>query len=197
MPSCNLAETVHNKWLQQSGNRGNDLYVATVDDFVRALMQVSRYYQYLKDELAGTEPEKEELMLHVAQHSAQRSGNPKVLNATVAKMPGAAKFYTREPHFKGEEVFGSQKRKADVPLGSEHELHRPDKINFSHPRVRTRSTTAKDVGCSLNIIPEELSPNLQDGQTIAPDAPIELVTPIDISRAPHVTTIHETHCNEY
>ena len=39
MPSCNLSETVHNKWLQQSGNRGSDLYVATVDDFVRAFKQ--------------------------------------------------------------------------------------------------------------------------------------------------------------
>jgi hypothetical protein len=35
MPSCNLAEMVHNKWLQQSGNQGTDLYIAIVDDFVR------------------------------------------------------------------------------------------------------------------------------------------------------------------
>jgi hypothetical protein len=28
MPSCNLLETIHNKWLQQSSNRGNDLFVA-------------------------------------------------------------------------------------------------------------------------------------------------------------------------
>ena len=48
MPTCNLAETVHNKWLQQSGKRGTDSYVATVDDFVRAFMQMVRYYQYLK-----------------------------------------------------------------------------------------------------------------------------------------------------
>jgi hypothetical protein len=40
MPSCNLAGTIHNKWLQQSSNRGTDLYVATVDDFFRAFMQV-------------------------------------------------------------------------------------------------------------------------------------------------------------
>jgi hypothetical protein len=112
-------------------------------------------------------------------------------------MPGAAEFCTREPHFEGEEVFGSQKRKADVPLGSEHESHRLDKVNFSHPRVRTRSSAAKEASCSLNIIPEELSPDLQDGQTTAPDAPIELVIPIDISRAPHVTAIQEIHCNEY
>jgi hypothetical protein len=52
MPSCNLAKTKHNAWLQESGNRGNDLYVASVNDFVRALIQVSRYYQFLKDEYA-------------------------------------------------------------------------------------------------------------------------------------------------
>jgi hypothetical protein len=197
MPSCNLVETGHNNWLQQSSNRRNDLYVATMDDFVRALMQVSWYYQYFKGELAVTKLVKEELMLRVAQCSAQRSRNPKVLNAAIAKIPGAAEFCTREPHFEGEEVFGSQKRKADVPLGSEHESHWPDKVNFSHPRVRTRSTTAKEASCSLNIILEEFSPDLQDGHTIAPDAPTELVTPINISRAPHVTAIQGTHCNEY
>jgi hypothetical protein len=168
-----------------------------MDDFVRALIQVSRYYQYLKGELPGTGLGKEELMLRVAQRSAQRSRNPKVLNAGIAKMLGAAEFCTREPHFEGEEVFGSQKRKADVPLGFEYESHRSDKVNFSHPRVRTRSSAAKEAGCSLNIISEELSPDLQDGQTTAPDAPIELVTPINISRAPHMTALQETRCNEY
>jgi cytosine/adenosine deaminase-related metal-dependent hydrolase len=38
MPSYNLAEIIHNKWLQQSNNRGTDLYIATVDDFVWALI---------------------------------------------------------------------------------------------------------------------------------------------------------------
>jgi hypothetical protein len=72
MPSCNLAETKHNAWLQESSNRGNDFYVASVDDFVKALIQVSRYYQFLKGEYAGTGPGKEELMLRVAQRSALR-----------------------------------------------------------------------------------------------------------------------------
>jgi hypothetical protein len=52
MPSCNLAESVHNKWNQHSGNQGSDLYIATIDDFIRALMQVVRYYQYLKGKRA-------------------------------------------------------------------------------------------------------------------------------------------------
>jgi hypothetical protein len=31
---------MHHKWNQQSDNRDNDLYVAIVDDFIWALMQV-------------------------------------------------------------------------------------------------------------------------------------------------------------
>jgi hypothetical protein len=40
----------------------------------------------------------------------------------------------------GEEVFGSQKRKADVPLDFEGESHRPNKVNFSRPRIATKSS---------------------------------------------------------
>jgi hypothetical protein len=66
MPSCNLTKTIHNKWLQQSSNRGIDLYVAIVDDFVWVLMQVVRYHQYLKGERTGTGLEKEEMLLRAA-----------------------------------------------------------------------------------------------------------------------------------
>lgn len=88
MPSCNLAETVHNKWLQQSGKRGTDLYVATVDDFVRAFMQMVKYHQYLKGNQTGTGPGKEELLLRVAQRSAARTGNPKSLTQAISTIPG-------------------------------------------------------------------------------------------------------------
>jgi hypothetical protein len=133
MPSCNLTETVYNKWLQQSGNWENDHYVATVDDFVRVLIQVSRYHQFLKGEHTRIGPRKEEFMLWVAQHLAQQSGNPKALNVAMAKMLGTEEFCTQEPYFEGEEVFGSQKLKADISLGSEHKSHRPDKVSFSYP----------------------------------------------------------------
>ena len=99
MLSCNLVETKHNVRLQEYGNRENDLYVASVDDFVRALIQESRYYQFIKGEDVGTGPWKEELMLQVAQCSAQRSGNPKALNIALAKMPRVEEFCTQEPHF--------------------------------------------------------------------------------------------------
>jgi hypothetical protein len=44
MPSYNLAKTVNNKWLQESSNQGNDIYVTTINDFVEALIQVPQYY---------------------------------------------------------------------------------------------------------------------------------------------------------
>jgi hypothetical protein len=44
MPYCNLAETVHNKWFQASGNNGGDFYIAIVDDYIWAFLQVVKYY---------------------------------------------------------------------------------------------------------------------------------------------------------
>ena len=41
MPTCNLVETVYNKWLQQSDNKMICLYEATVDDMIRAFMQIT------------------------------------------------------------------------------------------------------------------------------------------------------------
>jgi hypothetical protein len=82
----------------------------------------------------------------------------------MAKLPGAELFCTRTPHMPGEEVFGSQKRKADVPLGFEGESYRPDKVNFSRPRIATRSSRANHASCSLPDVVEEVSPELQEDQ---------------------------------
>ena len=191
MPSCNLVESMHHIWNQQSGNRGSDLYIATVDDFIRALMQIVQYYQYLKGDRVGTGPEKEELQLRAAQRRAERTGDPKVLNIAIANLPGAEVFCTREPHLAGKEVFGSQKRKADVPLGYEGESHRPDKVNFSRPRIATRSIRANHASYSLPDVVEELSSELQEDQT-----PNNQGTTSDVGRAGHVSAVHETSCKE-
>jgi hypothetical protein len=45
----------------------------------------------------------------------------------------------------GEKVFGSSKRKADLPLGAKEESHRPDKVTFSHPRGSGRTVMARPV----------------------------------------------------
>lgn len=44
MPNCNLVASIHNKWLQASGNKGGDLYVALVDDYIRAFLEVLAYH---------------------------------------------------------------------------------------------------------------------------------------------------------
>jgi hypothetical protein len=41
MPTCNLAETMHNKWLHQSGYKMTCLYEAIVDDMIREFMQIA------------------------------------------------------------------------------------------------------------------------------------------------------------
>ena len=133
MPSCNLAETVHNKWKQASGDRGVDLYVATVDDYVRGFLQVINYHQFLKGDVGGTGPSKDELKLRVAERKAQRTGDPSVLKDFMLQMPGATDFCIRTTNKVGEEVFGSRKRKPNMPIGAHDESHRPDKVNFSRP----------------------------------------------------------------
>jgi hypothetical protein len=85
------------------------LYIATIDDFVWALIHVVKYYQYLKGERAGTGPGKEELQLRVVQRTVERTRDPKVLNGAMAKLPRAELFHTRKPHLAGEEVFDFQK----------------------------------------------------------------------------------------
>jgi hypothetical protein len=109
----------------------------------------------------------------------------------MAKLLGAELFYTCEPHLASDEVFSSQKRKADIPLGFEGESHRPDKVNFSRPRIATRSSKANHTSCSLPNVVEELSLELQEDQ-----APNNLGTVGDVGRLGHVTAIHEFACKE-
>ena len=78
----------------------------------------------------------------------------------MAKLLGAEFFCTREPYMASEEVFGSQKQKADVLLGFEDESYRLDEVNFSCPRIATRSSRANHVSCNLCNVVEELSPKL-------------------------------------
>jgi hypothetical protein len=82
MPSCNLFETAHNKWLQQFGNHGNDLFVATCDDKIRAVIQMTNYKAYLKGKASGTGPSKQELKLR----AARRSGDPKKIEEALSQL---------------------------------------------------------------------------------------------------------------
>ena len=136
MPFCNLSETVHNKWLQMSGKRANNLFDATCDDSIRTWMQMTNYMAYLRGHAFGSSPSKGELKLR----AARRSGCPKKITEALNSLLEAQGVGSRVPHLEGEEIFGSMKRRLDVPIGDAGDSHSLDKVNFSQPRVRTRST---------------------------------------------------------
>jgi hypothetical protein len=165
MPSCNLAESVHNKWLQAFNNNGGDLYVATVNDYIRAFIQVVAYYEFLKGGIGGDGPSKEKLKLKGAQHRAQCTGDSIVLQKVLLDMPGGEEFCTHDPHLEGAEVFGSQKQRPNTPIGDDGETHRPDTVNFSRPSPGKRVTRSQP---ETPTIIEESSSYVQEVQMPSP-----------------------------
>jgi hypothetical protein len=128
---------------------------------------MTNYKAYLKDKASGTGPSKQELKLR----AARRSGDPKKIEEALNQLPGVEVATTRIPHLEGEEIFGSTERKLDFPPGDDGDSHRPDKVNFSQPRVQTRSrTTHTEVA----------------GASVAG---------IDKDELPHVTTALESDCD--
>ena len=184
MPSCNLSETVHNIWLQMSGNRGDNIYFATVDDYVRGFMQCTNYSAYLRGETPGKGPCKAELRLR----RAQKSGIPKRLADATEHFHDAPQLLSREPHREGEELFGSTKRKLNQPIGSEYDSHRPDKVNFSQPRLSTRNTRARK---EPDPEPEDSPPSRVQA---APPSPVS--SPDENRSRHHVTAVEETDVDE-
>jgi hypothetical protein len=110
-----------------SGNRGNDLFAATYDDKIQAVIQMTNYRAYLKGKASGTGLSKQELKLRAAKHS----GDPKKFEEALSQLPGVEVATTRIPHLEGNEIFGSTKRKLDLLPGDDGDSHRPDKVNFS------------------------------------------------------------------
>jgi hypothetical protein len=97
MPSCNLSETIHNMWLQQSSNHGNDLFAATCDDKIRVVMQLTNYNAYLKGKSSGTGPSRQELKLR----AARCSDDPKKMAKALNQLPKVEVATTRILHLEG------------------------------------------------------------------------------------------------
>jgi len=54
---------------------------------------------------------------------ARRSGDPKKMVEALNILPGVEGVRTRIPHLEGEEIFGSTKRKLDVPISDARDSH--------------------------------------------------------------------------
>jgi hypothetical protein len=131
VPTCNLSETVHNTWKQASDSISSDLYNATLDDYCRAALQSTAYHNYLKGGGGGTGPDRSVLRLR----SASRSGDPRKIAQAVGELFANAGLNSRVPHLEGESIFGSAKRKLDLPPGDESDSHRHDRVNFTLPKI--------------------------------------------------------------
>jgi hypothetical protein len=94
--------------------------------------------QMINYKASGTGPSKQELKLR----AARRSSDPKKITEALNQLPGVEVATTRIPHLEGKEIFGSTKQKLDLRPGDDGDSHRLDKVNFSQPRVQTRSKTA-------------------------------------------------------
>ena len=143
----------------------------------------------MKGERPGNGPSKEELKLRRAQRSAAKTGNSKPLHEAILKMPGANEWCTRTPHFEGEEVFVSLKRKANTAFGDERESHKPDKINISRPRIPTRSSHLESARPATMVVVESPTTSEQEEHLLPPHQ-----SPQQDDRY-HVTVVEETACN--
>ena len=92
--------------------RANNLFDATCDDSIRAWMQMTNYRAYLRGHASGSGPSKGELKLR----AARRSGCPKKIAEALNSLLEAPGMGSRVPHLEGEEIFGSMKRRLDVPI---------------------------------------------------------------------------------
>ena len=108
-----------------------DIYHATVDDFTRGALQSLFYFNYLRGGRSGIGPSKSELELCLASRQGNSKRVVKLLNEVVVE----ASLNTRVPHLEGETVFGSAKRKLDVPPRDDSNSHRHDRVNFVVPKL--------------------------------------------------------------
>jgi hypothetical protein len=58
----------------------------------------------------------------------------------VGELSADARLNSRVPHLEGESIFGSTKRKLDLPPGDDSDSHQHDRVNFTLPKIGHRMT---------------------------------------------------------
>ena len=108
-----------------------DLYSAIVDDYSRAALQSTGYFNFLKGGRCDTGPSSSVLRLQLAS----RSGNPSRVARAVDDLSAVSGSNTRVPDLDGKKEFGSAKRKLDLPPGDDSDSHCHDRVNYSVPKL--------------------------------------------------------------
>ena len=74
---------------------------------------------------------------------ASRMSNPSKIARLVDDVLVVAGVNTRVPHLEGERVFGSAKRKLDLPPGDETDSHHHDRVNYSVPKLSKKGSPSQ------------------------------------------------------
>ena len=106
MPTCNLAKTMHNKWLQQSANKMTYLYEATMDDLMCVFMHIENYKWCLRGVSLGKGHNSTSLKLKVAT----MCGDSKLLGEAMKSYLGIEDLNTKDCALEGSELLGSTKQ---------------------------------------------------------------------------------------
>ena len=143
-----------------------DVYHATVDDLARAALQSLFYFNYLRGGPSGTGPSKNELQL---RHTF-RIGNLNCIVKLLDRVVVEARINIQVPHLDAEMLFGTVKRRLDLPPGDDNDSHRHNRVNFSIPMLGKGTSTAQAHGfdhlcCLSNSVASSSVPS-QDQSTI-------------------------------
>lgn len=126
VPTCNLVDKVHNKWMQQVGNKMTCLYEATMEDMIRAFMQIVNYRSWLKRGFNSEDPNsvlmKPKVVAQVWRSLATNGGHEILAGCWRPKQHGLC--------LGGSELFDSTKQKFNLPSGQDCKSHRLDKVNY-------------------------------------------------------------------
>jgi hypothetical protein len=106
----------------------------TVDNLIHAFMQIANYRSWLRGGSTGKGPDS----VSLKSKAVARWADPKLLADAMKSYPGLEYLNTRDCALEGSELFGSTKRKFDIPPGAGCDSHRPDKVNYFIPRPNTR-----------------------------------------------------------
>ena len=101
--------------------------------------QIAHYHLWLKGGSLEKGFNQTSLKLKLAMYTS----DPKLLAKAMRSYPEGKDLNTRTYVLEGFELFGSTKRKMDLPPRFEYDSHRPDKVNYfiPPPPPYTRSTT--------------------------------------------------------
>ena len=145
---------MHNKWQQASGGKISNLYEVTLDDYARVALQSLFYFNYLCSGPSGIGPSRSELQLRLAAWN----GNSRRVVKLMEEVTIVAGVNTRIPHLEGDTIFGSTKRKLNLPLGDDSDSHRHNRVNSSVPKLGKgmSPTQARSIMTAKNSLSQPL-----------------------------------------